>query len=65
MAAANEKLSIRVTPLNKLKRTGKVLQGPINALNVQFSSWVEDAFRCRRDAFSCTALDWNGRIWAI
>src|SRR5260370_28903049 len=37
-------VGMRTTPLEKLKRTGKLLQGPTRTLlNMQFSSWVNDA----------------------
>lgn len=44
MAPANDKIAQRATPLSKLKRAGRVLQGPFKDLdNLQFSSWVEEA----------------------
>lgn len=44
MAPVNEHIALRVTPLNKLKRTGGLLQGPMARLeNMQFSSWIADA----------------------
>lgn len=43
MPPADKKVALRVTPLDELKRKGKVLQGPAKSFNLQFSSWVEDA----------------------
>jgi hypothetical protein len=43
VAPAKQKLSVRVTPLEKLTRVGKILQGPMKAVDLQFSSWIEEA----------------------
>jgi hypothetical protein len=43
MAPVKRKVEIRPTPLQKLKRKGKVLQAPTTVLNMQFSSWVSEA----------------------
>ncbi|WP_316184298.1 DUF5677 domain-containing protein [Bradyrhizobium sp. SZCCHNRI1003] len=43
MPDIEKKVALRVTPLEKLKKKGKVLQGPIKDINLQVSAWLEDA----------------------
>ena len=40
---AERNVHTRTTPLKSLKRKGKVIQAPTAGLNLQFSSWVNDA----------------------
>ncbi|WP_375310955.1 DUF5677 domain-containing protein [Bradyrhizobium sp. A5] len=44
MSKAKERVvHTRTTPLSSLKRKGKVLASPASGLNMQFSSWINDA----------------------
>lgn len=43
MPSTPKKVALRLTPLGDLKRTGKLLQGPIKKATLQLSSWVEEA----------------------
>jgi hypothetical protein len=38
-----QNIHLRTTPLKLLKRKGKVIEAPIKGLNMQFSSWINEA----------------------
>src|SRR5260370_35539979 len=41
--AEGRNVHTRTTPLKAIKRQGKVIEAPTAGLNLQFSSWVNDA----------------------
>jgi hypothetical protein len=43
MPSPAKKVGLRLTPLGDLKRTGKLLRGPIKSATLQLSSWVDEA----------------------